>query len=132
MTTVLGLTHSAVTRLRSQAVFATCPTELVIPPTIDGFSVTSIGGGAFAYNPLLTSVTIPDSVTSIGDLAFAQVYNGNRGSLASITIPDSVTSIGHGAFTGNVLTSVTIGNSVTSIGSRAFIRNYLSNVAHPR
>ena len=64
----------------------------------------------------LTSVTIPDSVTSIGDEAF---YNCTR--LTSVTIPDSVTSIGNYAFyccTG--LTSVTIPNSVTSIGDNAF------------
>ena len=62
------------------------------------------------------SVTIPNSVTSIGYEAFY----GCTG-LTSITIPNSVTSIGYEAFsrcTG--LTSVTIGNSVTSIGSYAF------------
>ena len=56
-----------------------------------------------------------DSVTSIGDWAFA------RSGLTSITIPDSVTSIGEYAFYGcDSLTSVTIGNSVTSIGYQAF------------
>ena len=54
--------------------------------------VTSIGENAFYYCSSLTSVTIPDSVTSIGELAFF------RCSLTSVTIPDSVTSIGYGAF----------------------------------
>nr|MCR5818357.1 leucine-rich repeat domain-containing protein [Prevotella sp.] len=64
----------------------------------------------------LTSVTIPNSVTSIGDQAF---YNCSG--LASVTIPNSVTSIGSHAFHGcRGLTSVTIPNSVTSIGSGAF------------
>ena len=64
----------------------------------------------------LTSVSIPDSVTSIGDGAFEECTG-----LTSITIPNSVTSIGDGAFeecTG--LTSITIPDSVTSIGSDAF------------
>ncbi len=79
-------------------------------------SVTSIGYGAFYNCTGLTSVTIPDSVTSIGYGAF---YNCTG--LTSVTIPDSVTSIGERAFYGCTgLTSVTIGNSVTSIGETAF------------
>ena len=63
-----------------------------------------------------TSYTIPDSVTSIGDWAFAQCTG-----LTSVTIGNSVTSIGEAAFwLCTSLTSVTIGNSVTSIGSSAF------------
>ena len=61
-------------------------------------------------------MTIPDSVTSIGDYAF----DGCSG-LTSITIPDSVTSIGLCAFYGcSRLMSITIGAGVTSIGSSAF------------
>ncbi len=79
-------------------------------------SVTSIGGYAFYGCTGLTSVTIGNSVTSIGDGAFG----GCKG-LTSITIPNSVTSIGGSAFHGcKGLTSVTIGNSVTSIERNAF------------
>ena len=61
-------------------------------------------------------ITIPNSVTSIGEYAFY----GCSG-LTSVTIPNSVTSIGSRAFSGcSGLTSVTIPNSVTSIGSYAF------------
>ena len=71
---------------------------------------------AFSGCTSLTSVTIPDSVTSIGDSAFS-----GCSSLTSVTIPDSVTSIGSYAFEYcRSLTSVTIGNSVTSIGYEAF------------
>ena len=64
----------------------------------------------------MTSVTIPNSVTSIGDCAFEDCSG-----LTSVTIGNSVKSIGDWAF-GNCygLTSVTIPNSVTSIGSEAF------------
>ncbi|MBQ8060217.1 MAG: leucine-rich repeat protein, partial [Prevotella sp.] len=79
-------------------------------------SVTSIGSWAFYNCSGLTSVTIPNSVTSIGDRAF---YNCSG--LTSVTIPNSVTSIGSWAFYNcSGLTSVTIPNSVTSIGSWAF------------
>ena len=77
--------------------------------------VTSIGSDAFKYSSL-TSVTIPNSVTSIGSYAFESCY-----SLTSVTIPNSVTSIGSYAFESCYsLTSVNIPNSVTSIGDGAF------------
>ena len=43
--------------------------ELIIPDTIEGNPVTSIGESAFYYCRSLTSITIPDRVTSIGDIA---------------------------------------------------------------
>ena len=79
-------------------------------------SVTSIDNEAFAYCYSLTSITIPNSVTSIEYRVFYFCYN-----LTSITIPNSVTSIGNEAFSGcSNLTSITIPNSVTSIGYYAF------------
>ncbi len=90
--------------------------ELVIPSTIEGYPVTSIGTYAFDDTISLTSVTIPDSVTSIGECAFSGCI-----SLISITIPKGVTCIEPWTFFDCAsLISITIPDSVTSIEGRAF------------
>ena len=66
---------------------------LIIPETIEGKPVTSIGDYAFASCTSLTSVIIPEGVTSIGSGAF---YDCS--SLANITLPNSITSIGSYTF----------------------------------
>ena len=125
--------------------------EIVIPASIvfEGitYSVTSIGDNAFFNGSGLTSVTIPNSVTSIGNEAFSQ------SGLSSITIPNSVLTIGSSAFSytawldnqedgvvyaGNVVytykgtmpenTSITIKEGTSSICQSAFdgYRNLVS------
>ncbi|MBR4366804.1 MAG: leucine-rich repeat protein, partial [Bacteroidaceae bacterium] len=79
-------------------------------------SVTTIGEYAFSGCSSLTSVTIPENVTSINKDAFSGCSN-----LTSVTIPNSVTLIGYGAFYGcSGLTSITIPESVTSINEWTF------------
>ena len=68
-------------------------TDIVIPKSIDGKMVTSIGFLAFSGCSGLTSITIPEGVTSIAVGAF----EGCSG-LTSISIPEGVTSIGFLAF----------------------------------
>lgn len=87
-------------------------------------SVTSTGEWTFNNTPL-TSVTIPNSVTDIGGFSFAQTR------LTSVTIPNSVTSIGSSAFADAPLASVIIPNSVKDIGPHAFIKTKLTSVIIP-
>ncbi len=91
-------------------------TKIRIADTYEGLTVKTIYSQAFYQNGTITSVIIPDSVTSIGSMAFGFCYN-----LTSVVIGNSVTSIGSFAFMRcNNLTSLVIGDSVTSIGSDAF------------
>ena len=89
-------------------------TNLDIPSTIAGKSVTSIGDSAFYNCTSLASIKIPSSVTSIGDRAFSSCE-----SLTSVTIPNSVTSIGDDAFQScTSLTSINVGESNTNYSSQ--------------
>lgn len=83
---------------------------------VDGYKVLGIESLAFSGCNNLSSVSIPNSVTTIGYQAF---YGCN--SLASVSIPNSVTSIGYHAFSGcSSLASASIPSSVTRIGYHAF------------
>ena len=98
------------------AVSASTSGAIVIPSTLGGRPVTSIGNSAFRDCNKLTSVTIPGGVTRIGSHAFSACSN-----LTSVVISNGVTSIGFQAFSScGELTSVVIGDSVTSIGVDAF------------
>jgi hypothetical protein len=113
---------------------------LSIPDSLGGCPVVAIGGSAFQGCTKLTSVTIPNSVTTLGTWAFAacsalaNVTIGTNvasiperafnecSALKSIVIPDSVRSIGKDAFSRCwKLASAEIGNGVTSIGFAAFL-----------
>ena len=94
--------------------------EVVIPGTISvrgkTYKVVDIRDSAFSGCSKITSITIPDGVTSIGNQAF---YGCS--SLTSINIPDGVTSIGESAFSDcSSLTSISIPNGITSISWFAY------------
>ena len=96
--------------------------EVIIPETVEAtewnrtYTVTTIGGFAFADCSGLTSINIPNSVTTIIYWAFK-----NCSGLTSINIGNSVTTIGESAFEGcSGLTSINIPNSAIRIGDWTF------------
>ena len=101
-----------------------CTKDVVIPETINGKPVVTIGNEAFRDRDL-TSVVIPNSVTSIGDYAFENDH------LDSVVLPSSITSIGHSAFSTNNLTSIVIPENVTTIEQHTFRNNHLTSVTLP-
>ena len=119
-------------------------TNVVIPESINGTTITTIGQAAF-LNKGITSVTIPNTVTRISQLAFANnsaLSNVQLSSnlttiamgafrncgLTNVVIPDSVTTIEKQAFADGKLTTVKIGTSLKTINSRAFAGNQISTI----
>lgn len=89
--------------------------DVTIPSHYKGKPVTMIDHAAF-HDSAVTSVTIPDSVTSIPDYAFAFCSQ-----LTNISIPNSVTFIGFSAFNScTSLKSITLPSSLSTIQSSAF------------
>ena len=86
-------------------------TSVIIPNTI-----TSIGVSAFKGNKL-TNVEIPSSISRIGDSAFAD----NK--LTNVTIPSSVTLIARFAFAYNKITSITFPDTLITLGCNVFYGN---------
>lgn len=91
--------------------------EVLIPETLGGSPVTSIGSNAFMENSEMTSVTVPEGVRSIGEMAFCVCE-----SLASVSLPEGLEVIEENAFIAcEGLTEIRIPDSVFLIESGAFI-----------
>lgn len=108
--------------------------EVTIPEQINvngkDYAVTAIADEAFSAiktNNVLTKVTLPNSLKSIGARAF--IHN----ELTELTLPEQVTIIGNDAFRYNQIANLTISNSsqLQTIGSTAFAHNQLSKVSLP-
>ena len=87
--------------------------------------VTEISKAAFDSLKNVKNISIPDSVTYIGDWAFSDT------SISELTIPDSVTYIGKQAFRETSITELTIPDSVTYIGAWAFGGTSITEIAIP-
>lgn len=112
---------------------------VTIPSTVTyngyTYTVTAIGDDAFSSQGDLTSITLPNTITRIGDWAFAGSEMDNylaHPKLSTITIPNSVTTIGERAFWKCwTLQTVNFGTGLTSIGESAFNDCALTSVSIP-
>ena len=106
-------------------------TSVTVPSTLNGLTVTAIGDHAFhnGYSvnsyinirmPLLKFITLPTSVTTIGDYAFADCEKLNR---TGFGLTSKITSIGKYAYMGCNLATIDVPDTVTSIGEGAFKNN---------
>lgn len=115
--------------------------DIKIPATLGGHTVTGLGEYSFSgylsaaqsnkpyqFGRNIHSVTIPQSVTSIGDYAFSRCEK-----MDSLTINDAATSIGSWAFDECYkLTTLSLGKNITTIGDYAFLDCHtLDNVTIP-
>ncbi len=134
VTALPNAAFSAIQPLYNNETGEELPINIILPPNL-----IKIGNSCFEYAQI-KQITIPDTVTEIGNSAFSDcgqlasialpsglqkissiMLAGCR-SLTSITIPEAVTEIGSQAFAGSGLTSITIPSTVTTLGSGAFAR----------
>jgi hypothetical protein len=100
---------------------------ITIPSTLGGYITKIIGAYSFSNCSSLTSITIPDIVTTIENGSFYSCRH-----LTSATLGDNVTTIGDYAFCGcSSLHSLTISDNVTTIGDWAFCMCSLTSIAIP-
>ena len=102
-------------------------TNLVIPETIDGKTVTEIGNASFYHNILLESVQLPDTVTIIGSNAFAFCYY-----LHEITLPSHLIQINSGAFADTRLYDIKLPDSLEAIEDYALQGLHIKEFTLPK
>lgn len=120
--------------------------NVVIPSSIKGVAVTTIGPSAFSsknlatvmisegittiqesafQNNQLTNVTFPSTITTIENAGF------KMNSLISVDFPESLTMIGEQAFQYNFMTTIKLSNNIKTIGKQAFYYNSFEDVEIP-
>ncbi|MBQ4346758.1 MAG: leucine-rich repeat protein [Oscillospiraceae bacterium] len=89
--------------------------RLAVPDVIDGQVITAIGDDAFAENPYLQEILLPDTVSALGASAFADCM-----ALTSVE-GSSVTVLGDAAFAGcRALEEVSFAAQLSNVGESAF------------
>ncbi len=105
-----------------------------------GEGVTEIGDNAFRGLLDLESLTLPESLKTIGACAFAEIgsnaFRWGDGKyvacgIRSLTVPDGVTDIGYGAFAGSTLRDIRLSDSLRTVGFRAFDDSALEALEYP-
>lgn len=103
-------------------------TEIIVPAKIGKSTVTAIAAEAFSpfhnsvivknghFLKTITSVTLPESITEIGEQAFDNCY-----ALRSVNIPSGVTKIGARAFAYTALEKIVLPQALISVGDGAFL-----------
>ncbi len=102
--------------------------DIIIPNVIEGLPVIEIGEGAFRYRAQITKVTLPDTVTKIGDFAFEKCINLN-----TIVLNNKLSFIGAHAFCGcdELENGVALPRSIQTVESFAFHNcNKLTNAQY--
>jgi hypothetical protein len=99
--------------------------DLAIPSSIENLPVAHIGNNAF-YNRYVYGLSLPGALKTIGSKAFA-----NASLSGALTIPDSVTSIGDLAFQGNWIRELELGAGLQTIGAYAFDGNSIATLLLP-
>ena len=104
--------------------FACCETmtSLSLPD-----SLKSIGIAAFSDCPGLKSVVIPDGVTELADFVFNSCTN-----LAEVTLPSKLESIGFATFAATAISEVTLPETVKTIGNQAYAQTNLAEILLPK
>ena len=101
-----------------------CPSDLVIPEEIDGFTVKSVGEYAFSSKNL-ASLALPDSIIRVENGAF------RSNSLSYLLLPENLIFLGAYSFAYNNISSLSISNSVEVIGQSALQSNELTHLIIP-
>ena len=105
-------------------------TDVVIPVKHDNKAVTEIGPSAFAYRSLITSITIPSSVTKIGDQAFYNCLSLTTINYNAAAVEDKGidSEVFRNAGTQGEGITLTFGNNVTSIPDNLFYATKAPNI----